>query len=45
MLTGEGVGSNAAGEVWFFFEQQLNYPVTLINANDFSRADWNNIDV
>ena len=45
MLTGEGVGSNAAGEVWFFFEKQLNYPVTLINANDFSRAAWDKIDV
>lgn len=45
MLTGEGVGSNAAGEVWFFFEQQLNYPVTLINANDFNRVAWNKIDV
>ena len=45
MLTGEGVGPNAAGEVWFFFEQQLNYPVTLINANDFSRAAWDKIDV
>ena len=45
MLTGEGVGSNAAGEVWFFFEQQLDYPITLINANDFNRAEWNKIDV
>ena len=45
ILTGEGVGSNAAGEVWFFFEQQLNYPVTLINANDFSRVAWDKIDV
>lgn len=45
MLTGEGVGSNAAGEVWFFFERQLNYPVTLINANDFNRVAWNKIDV
>ncbi|HKO82469.1 MAG TPA: M14 metallopeptidase family protein, partial [Chitinophagaceae bacterium] len=45
MLTGEGVGSNAAGEIWFFFEQQLNYPVTLINANDFNRTTWNKIDI
>ncbi len=45
MLTGEGVGSNAAGEVWFFFEQQLKYPITLINANDFNRVAWNKIDV
>jgi len=45
MLTGEGVGPNSAGEVWFFFEQQLNYPITLINADDFSRAAWGKIDV
>ena len=45
MLTGEGVGANAAGEVWFFFDQQLNYPVTLINANDFGRVTWSKYDV
>lgn len=45
LLTGEGVGSNAAGEVWHFLEKELQYPVTLINANDFGRANWNNIDV
>lgn len=45
LLTGEGVGSNAAGEVWHFFERELNYPLTLINANDAGRADWKNIDV
>ncbi|HEY6505009.1 MAG TPA: M14 metallopeptidase family protein [Chitinophagaceae bacterium] len=45
VMTGEGVGSNAAGEVWHFFEKELAYPVTLINANDFGRAKWNEIDV
>ncbi len=45
LLTGEGVGSNAAGEVWHFFEQQIDYPITLINAADAGRADWNEIDV
>lgn len=45
LLTGEDVRSNSAGEVWFFFEQQLDYPVTLINANDFNRVSWNKIDV
>lgn len=45
LLTGEGVSSNAAGEVWHFMEKELGYPVTLINAADFGRADWNNIDV
>jgi len=45
LLTGEGTNSNAAGEVWHFFEKQINYPVTLINVNDIGRADWKNIDV
>ncbi|HWJ90882.1 MAG TPA: M14 family metallopeptidase [Flavisolibacter sp.] len=45
VLTGEGVGSNAAGEVWHFFEQTLNYPVTLINANDVPRINLNDYDV
>jgi hypothetical protein len=45
MLTGEGVNANAAGEVWFFMERELDYPVTLINSGDLSRANWNDIDV
>ncbi|MBS1925635.1 MAG: zinc carboxypeptidase [Bacteroidetes bacterium] len=44
LLTGNSVSSNAAGEVWHFFEQELNYPVTLINAEDIKRID-HNIDV
>lgn len=45
VATGDGVSSGAAGEVWHFFEKELDYPITLINANDLSRASWNNIDV
>jgi Zinc carboxypeptidase len=45
LLTGEGVNSNAAGQVWHFFEQQLEYPITLINQNDLGRVNWSNIDV
>jgi len=45
LLTGEGVGSNSAGEVWHFFDQQINYPVTLINVADFGRINWSNYDV
>ena len=39
MLTGEQVSSLGAGEVWHFFEQQLDYPITLINAADMARAN------
>ncbi|HYC27355.1 MAG TPA: M14 family metallopeptidase, partial [Chitinophagaceae bacterium] len=45
LVTGAGVGSNAAGEVWHFFEQQLDYPITLINQDELGRASWKDIDV
>jgi hypothetical protein len=45
LMTGEGVSPNAAGEVWHFFERELNYPLSLFNATDFSRISWNELDV
>ena len=30
MLAGEGTSGNMVGHIWHFFDQQLNYPVTLI---------------
>jgi hypothetical protein len=45
LLTGSGVGSNAAGEIWHFFEQQLQYPITLINQDELPRVNWKNVDV
>lgn len=45
LVTGEGINGNSAGELWHFFDQELDFPVTLINANDLGRANWNDIDV
>lgn len=45
LLTGEDVSPNAAGEVWNLFDNELKYPITLIDAGDFARADWDKIDV
>jgi hypothetical protein len=45
LLTGDGVYSNAAGEVWFFFDQQLDYPVSLINLQGFSISDLSSFDL
>jgi hypothetical protein len=45
LLTGEGVSSLAAGEIWHFFEQVINYPLTLINSNDINRIAWTDYDV
>lgn len=39
MLTGDGISSLSAGEIWHFFDRELNYPITLINANDFGRIN------
>lgn len=45
LVTGEGVSSNGAGELWHFFDQVLEYPITLVNANDFGRANLSDFDV
>jgi hypothetical protein len=45
LVTGEGVSSGGAGEIWHFFEQQIDYPITLINVNNIGTTNWNNIDV
>ncbi|GAB4092174.1 M14 family metallopeptidase [Flaviaesturariibacter terrae] len=45
LLTGEGTSNNAVGEVWHFFEQVLDYPVTLVNSTDFARTDWSAFNV
>jgi len=39
VFLGEGTSSLGAGEVWHFFDQQLNYPVTLFDTDRFSRVD------
>ncbi|GAC1422441.1 MAG: M14 family metallopeptidase [Flavisolibacter sp.] len=45
MITGEGTSATGAGEIWFYFDQIINYPITLINAADMARINWNNYEV
>lgn len=45
LLTGEGINSNAAGEIWHFFDQQIDYPLTLVNVADAGRINWDETDV
>jgi hypothetical protein len=45
MLTGDQVNSEDAGEVWHLFEQELHYPITLLNATDVRQISWKNFDV
>jgi hypothetical protein len=45
LLTGEYIAALSAGEVWNFFEQQLNYPVTQLTYAQLSRIDLDRYDV
>ncbi len=45
LIAGEGTSSNMVGHIWHYFDQQINYPVTLINRDDLGRADWSDYDV
>jgi hypothetical protein len=45
LLTGDETYSLSVGEIWHFFERQLNYPITLLNLNSFSTADLASFDV
>jgi hypothetical protein len=45
MFCGEGTSSSSVGELWYFFERELNYPVTLINIPEAARADLGEYDV
>ncbi len=45
LLTGDQTSAGSAGEVWHFFEQQLDYPLSLINVSDLGRANLETYDV
>ena len=45
VLRGDGVSSLNYGAIWHFFEQQLQYPVTSIDTNDFKASTLTNFDV
>jgi hypothetical protein len=45
LVTGNKTSAGAAGEIWHLFEQQLHYPITLINSEELSNADLRKLDV
>lgn len=45
LVSGEQSSSLGAGEIWHFFDQQLDYPLTLVNANDLGRFNLKNYQV
>ena len=45
LVAGNAVSYNALGSVWHFFEQQLNYDITLIHEEQFVSYDLSNTDI
>jgi hypothetical protein len=45
LLAGEGVSSLNMGEVWHFFDTQINYPINIIWANDLTKNMLRELDV
>ena len=45
LIAGEAVNNSAMGEAWQFFEQQINYPVTIVKYQDLNRVKMGDFDV
>jgi hypothetical protein len=45
MLCGDGISSGSVGEIWYFFEKELNYPLSLINISNLEQVDLKDYDV
>jgi len=45
VMSGEATSSLAFGELWYFFEQELKFPVTNINSDSFSSGTLNSFNI
>ncbi|RAJ05259.1 zinc carboxypeptidase [Chitinophaga skermanii] len=45
LVSGSGISSLGFGEVWHYFDQQLDYPITILNANDVNSTTLRQLDV
>ncbi|MDR8392881.1 M14 family metallopeptidase [Aliifodinibius sp. S!AR15-10] len=45
LIAGNGTSANNVGEIWHFFDRQIDYPVTLIDTDYFSGVNLNRYDV
>ncbi|MBZ9788072.1 M14 family metallopeptidase [Psychroflexus sp. CAK57W] len=44
VLRGEGTSSLSYGSIWYFFEQELNYPIISVSTDDFGSIDLEDYD-
>lgn len=45
LISGDGASAEAMGEIWFYFEKEIGYPVTLVRYRDLQKVKWNDFDV
>ena len=45
ILAGDGISSSSFGEIWHFFEQQIQFPISVINSSDYKSSLLNELDV
>lgn len=45
LLCGEGTTQGSVGEIWYFFERELNYPISLINISNRDAIDLKDYEV
>ncbi len=44
-IVGDVTAAPAAGEVWHYFDQELNFPVTLLNGSDLNPVALSKLDI
>ena len=45
ILSGDGISSSNFGEIWYFFEQQIEFPISVIKTSDFMSIPLDDLDV
>jgi hypothetical protein len=45
ILCGEGINSGAVGEIWYYFEQELKYPLSMVNISNRDKVDLKKYDI
>ncbi|QRR03699.1 M14 family zinc carboxypeptidase [Dyadobacter sandarakinus] len=44
-VSGNGISPTSFGAVWHYFEQQIQYPLTIVDGSRLASLPWNEIDV
>ncbi|WP_298714091.1 M14 family metallopeptidase [Chitinophaga sp.] len=45
VLAGDGISSLGMGEIWHYFEEQIEYPLTVLPATALPGSSWKDLDV